>query len=99
MAFWMIGFAALGGVLTLLECLLAHRKSAAFVWVLLCALLAATAVPLTGLYMVNEWTAAQEWSSILDCVPAMTKVCTWYFVFIALVNGLSVFHYQRGRNK
>lgn len=95
MAYWMIAFAALGGLLTLIAWLLGYRKLRGFLWVLLGALTAAAAVPLTGCYMVKEWVLTQDWSGAMDCVPAMAMLFTWYLIFIVVVNGISVFLYCR----
>ena len=56
------------------------------------ASLSLTALTMCAMYsMVNNYVSAEDWSALMDVVPAMTKALWFLLIASILINGVSLF--------
>ena len=56
------------------------------------ASLSLTALTMCAMYsMVNNWVLYEDWSALMDVVPAMTRALWFLVIASILINGLSLF--------
>ena len=56
------------------------------------ASLSLTALTICAMYsMVNNYVSAEDWSALMDVVPAMTRALWFLLIASILINGVSLF--------
>jgi len=62
------------------------------------ASLSLTALTMCAMYsMVNNYVSAEDWSALMDVVPAMTRALWFLVIASILINGVSLFARKGGR--
>lgn len=94
---WIL-FGALSAIFTLLNMFLAFKENRKIWWTSLCALAFTILTMLSEYAMINNWVLKQDWSALMDVVPAMYMILKTYALIVIGVNTAAIFIYGRKKN-